>query len=77
MRNYFRLVPEDDEPTPKSNGTISGVNSFSTDSAQLNASNVRSKEKLGAIEESPNSSGEDRWQAVSSVNYKSVTRTEL
>jgi len=77
VRNYFRRVPEDDEVTPKSNGTISGVNSFSTDSAQLNASNVRSKEKLGAIEESPNSSGEDRWQAVSSANFKSVTRTEL
>ena len=67
-------MPEDDGVNPK-NGHIEGVNTFSTDIGQLNSSNLRSKPKMEPVaEESPS---EDRWKAVSSNNFKNVTRTEL
>ena len=81
VRNYFRRVPEDDKRKEQGNGHIDGINQFSADIAQLNVNNLRKDEpKLPQVAEeegsSPNTS-EERWKAVSSANYKSVTRTEL
>lgn len=77
-------MPEDDDHVKQDqrNGHIDGVNQFSADIAQLNVNNLRKTEpktKLAQVaeEDGSPSSSEERWKAVSSVNYKSVTRTEL